>query len=84
MRLLGAYIHIAGGVLHIDASGDGVDSNGDITVSGGETYLSGPTNGGNGTLDYSGSAAVTGGILRPQVLLVWHKTLIHLQRKAPL
>lgn len=58
----GAYIHIAGGVLHIDASGDGVDSNGDITVSGGETYLSGPTNGGNGTLDYSGSAAVTGGI----------------------
>jgi hypothetical protein len=58
----GAYIHIAGGVLHIDASGDGIDSNGDITVSGGETYLSGPTNGGNGTLDYSGSAAVTGGI----------------------
>lgn len=58
----GAYINIAGGTLHINASGDGVDSNGDITVSGGETYVSGPTNDGNGTLDYNGSATVTGGI----------------------
>lgn len=58
----GAYIHIAGGVLHVNASGDGMDSNGDITVSGGETYLAGPTNSGNGTLDYSGSAVVTGGV----------------------
>lgn len=58
----GAYIHIAGGVLHVNASGDGMDSNGDITVSGGETYLTGPTNSGNGTLDYSGSAVVTGGV----------------------
>lgn len=58
----GAYIHIAGGVLRVNASGDGIDSNGDITVSGGETYVSGPTNGGNGTLDYSGSAVVNGGI----------------------
>lgn len=58
----GAYIHIAGGVLHVNASGDGIDSNGDITVSGGETYLTGPTNSGNGTLDYSGSAVVTGGV----------------------
>lgn len=58
----GAYIHIAGGVLHVNASGDGMDSNGDIAVSGGETYLTGPTNSGNGTLDYSGSAVVTGGV----------------------
>ena len=58
----GAYIHIAGGVLHVNASGDGMDSNGDIAVSGGETYLAGPTNSGNGTLDYSGSAVVTGGV----------------------
>lgn len=58
----GAYINIAGGALRINASGDGIDSNGDITVSGGETYLSGPVNGGNGTLDYSGTASVTGGI----------------------
>lgn len=58
----GAYIHISGGILHVNSSGDGIDSNGDITVSGGETYVSGPTNDGNGTLDYSGSAVVTGGI----------------------
>lgn len=58
----GAYIQITGGVLRVNASGDGIDSNGDLTVSGGETYLSGPVNSGNGTLDYNGSAVVTGGI----------------------
>ena len=58
----GAYIHISGGILHVNAYGDGIDSNGDITVSGGETYVSGPTNSGNGTLDYSGTAQITGGI----------------------
>lgn len=58
----GAYIQISGGVLHVNASGDGIDSNGDITVSGGETYVSGPTNDGNGSLDYNGSAKITGGI----------------------
>ena len=57
-----AYIQISGGVLHVNASGDGIDSNGDITVSGGETYVSGPTNDGNGSLDYSGSAQIIGGI----------------------
>ena len=58
----GAYIHISGGKLHVNASGDGIDSNGDLTVSGGETYVSGPSNDGNGTLDYSGSAVITGGV----------------------
>lgn len=58
----GAYTQISGGVLHVNASGDGIDSNGDITVSGGETYVSGPTNDGNGSLDYNGSAQITGGI----------------------
>lgn len=58
----GAYITISGGTLHIDASGDGIDSNGDLTVSGGETYVSGPTNSGNGALDYSGEAVISGGI----------------------
>lgn len=58
----GAYINIAGGTLQVNASGDGIDSNGDITVSGGETHVSGPTNNGNGTLDYSGTAKITGGI----------------------
>lgn len=58
----GAYIQISGGVLHVNASGDGIDSNGDIMISGGETYVSGPTNDGNGSLDYNGSAQITGGI----------------------
>lgn len=58
----GAYICISGGTLYIDASGDGIDSNGDLTVSGGETYLAGPVNDGNGSLDYNGTAAITGGI----------------------
>lgn len=58
----GAYIHISGGTLRIEASGDGIDSNGDLTVSGGETYVSGPTNGGNGSLDYNGEAVISGGI----------------------
>lgn len=58
----GAYINIAGGTLRVNASGDGIDSNGDVTISGGETYVSGPINDGNGTLDYSGTARVTGGI----------------------
>lgn len=58
----GAYICISGGVLNINAYGDGIDSNGDFEVSGGETYVSGPVNSGNGSLDYSGTAVITGGI----------------------
>lgn len=58
----GAYIHISGGKLKVNASGDGIDSNGELTISSGETYVSGPTNNGNGTLDYSGTAKITGGI----------------------
>ena len=55
-------ITISGGTIHINASGDGVDSNGDFIVTGGETYVSGPTNSGNGSLDYAGEATISGGI----------------------
>lgn len=55
-------ITISGGTLHINASGDGVDSNGSFFVTGGETYVSGPTDSGNGTLDYAGEATISGGI----------------------
>lgn len=58
----GAYIHINGGKVYIDASGDGIDSNGSLTVTGGETYVSGPTDSGNGALDYAGDATISGGI----------------------
>lgn len=58
----GVYVKIAGGKLYVNASGDGIDSNGDLYVTGGETYVSGPTSGGDGALDYNGSAEITGGI----------------------
>jgi hypothetical protein len=58
-----ASITISGGSLTIDASGDGIDSNGDLTVSGGTIYVSGPTNSGNGALDYAGTGTITGGVL---------------------
>ena len=57
-----AYIKISGGELNVNSSGDGVDSNGNLYVSGGETYVSGPTDSGNGALDYNGTAEITGGI----------------------
>lgn len=56
------YIRITGGTLYVNASGDGIDSNGSLYVSGGETYVSGPSNSGNGSLDYNGEAQITGGI----------------------
>ncbi len=56
------YLNISGGKVLVDAEGDGIDSNGSILVSGGETYISGPTKGGNGSLDYGTGAQVTGGI----------------------
>lgn len=55
------FIKITGGTIYIDADGDGIDSNGGFYVSGGQTYVEGPTNGGNGALDYDGSASITGG-----------------------
>ena len=57
------YINISGGVITVDASGDGVDANGKITVYGGELYVSGPTDNGNGALDYDGEATITGGVV---------------------
>ncbi len=54
-------LDISGGKINVNAKGDGIDSNGNVTVSGGEIYVSGPTNGGNGALDYQGTATITGG-----------------------
>ncbi len=56
-----AAINITGGTVTVNADGDGVDSNGTLNVSGGTLLVSGPTNGGNGALDYETSATVTGG-----------------------
>lgn len=58
----GVEVRIAGGTININASGDAIDSNGDLYIEGGETYISGPTSGGDGTLDYNGEAKITKGV----------------------
>lgn len=57
----GSTLTINGGVLTVNADGDGLDANGELLVTGGTVYVSGPTNSGNGALDYGTSAAITGG-----------------------
>lgn len=59
----GALLTINGGEIYVDASGDGLDANGSIYIKGGTTIVYGPTNSGNGALDYDGVFEVTGGTL---------------------
>ncbi len=55
------YIAINGGNLIVESSGDGIDSNGALYVNGGYTIVYGPTNDGNGALDYDSTGKVSGG-----------------------
>lgn len=57
------YLYINGGYLAIDAMGDGLDVNGTIDMTGGLVIVNGPTNNGNGPLDYLGAFNITGGFL---------------------
>ena len=61
----GYLLTISGGIVNVNASGDGIDSNGNLVIEGGEIYVSGPTNSGNGAIDYGdgASAWITGGII---------------------
>lgn len=54
---------ISGGYIYVDSTGDGLDSNGSIEVSGGTIIVNGPTNNGNGTLDYDSTFNMSGGTL---------------------
>lgn len=56
-----SFLKITGGELSVNAGGDGLDSNGDLYVEGGIVYVDGPTNSGNGALDYDGTGTVNGG-----------------------
>ena len=56
-----AYILITGGTININADGDGIDSNGCIGITGGSVYVLGPSDNGNGAMDYGICAAITGG-----------------------
>jgi hypothetical protein len=58
-----SYLRFTGGSVNLDASGDGLDSNGYLYVEGGDIYVSGPTNSGNGALDYGIEAIISGGTL---------------------
>ena len=55
------YISISGGNITVNAEGDGLDSNGTIALSGGFVVVYGPTDSGNGAIDYEKSFAVSGG-----------------------
>ncbi len=59
----GSQLNIHGGYIYIDAQGDGLDSNGDFAMTGGTVIVNGPTNDGNGALDYNGTGTVAGGLL---------------------
>ena len=54
---------IEGGYLYVDADGDGLDSNSSIRMTDGTVIVYGPTNGGNGSIDYDGTFTIDGGTL---------------------
>lgn len=54
---------ISGGYVVVDAKGDGLDANGSIEMTGGTVLVYGPTNNGNGSLDYDRTFNITGGVL---------------------
>lgn len=56
-------MNISGGNIVIDATGDGLDANGSIYITGGNIIVDGPTNNGNGALDYDGVFNISGGSL---------------------
>ncbi len=56
-------LSISGGTVTVNAAGDGLDSNGSIQMTAGTVLVNGPTNSGNGSLDYDQSFEMTGGFL---------------------
>lgn len=63
METSSGYLYISGGNILIRAEGDGIDTNTDGFMSGGYVVVYGPSNSGNGSLDYGNSFEVTGGTL---------------------
>ncbi|MBO9131527.1 carbohydrate-binding domain-containing protein [Bacillus sp. 165] len=56
-------LSIRGGTVYVNSQGDGLDSNGSISMTGGTVIVSGPTNNGNGPLDYDQTFDMSGGFL---------------------
>ncbi len=63
MESSNASIIIEGGTLYVNAKGDGIDANGSITMTGGTVIVSGPTDNGNGPMDYNSGFQMKGGFL---------------------
>lgn len=57
------YLSIEGGTIVINANGDGLDSNGGIVMAGGNVTIYGPTNSGNGAIDYNSTFEISNGTL---------------------
>ncbi len=57
------YLYINGGTVVVNAGGDGLDANGAIEMNGGVVIVNGPTQQGNGALDYDAGFKITGGVL---------------------
>lgn len=57
------YLEINDGVVFLDAGGDGLDSNGSIVMNGGTVVAIGPTDSGNGVLDFDKTFSFQGGLL---------------------
>ena len=58
----GSQFAMNGGYVYVNAEGDGVDVNGTGVMTGGTLLVDGPTNSGNGALDFN-SITVSGGLL---------------------
>jgi len=56
-------LYVNGGYIAIDAMGDGLDINGTVDMTAGVVIVNGPTNNGNGPLDYLGAFNISGGFL---------------------
>ncbi|MCC7205839.1 MAG: carbohydrate-binding domain-containing protein [Anaerolineae bacterium] len=56
-------LRINGGYTVVDAAGDGIDSNGSVEMNDGVVIVNGPTETGNGALDYDGTFTISGGLL---------------------
>lgn len=56
-------VYINGGTVLVHADGDGIDSNGSIYMTGGVVTVFGPTDDGNGAIDYETGMTLSGGTL---------------------
>jgi len=57
------FVYVNGGYIFIDAGGDGIDTNGSFAMTDGVVLVNGPTNSGNGPLDYMGTFTMSGGFI---------------------